>query len=91
MSGGNEASDLTFEFDFSYRDDITGNHRFDNGNFLVTRGLRSIRLSPSVDYDINDNLNLRLFFDHSFTNPKISSSFPITSSQGGLQLQFTLN
>jgi len=91
LSGGNEASDLTFEFDFSYRDDITGNHRFDTGNFLVTRGLRSVRLSPSVDYDINDNLNLRLFFDHSFTNPKISSSFPITSSQGGLQLQFTLN
>ena len=91
LTGGNDPSDLTFEFDFSFRDDITGNHRFDNGNFLVTRGLRSIRFSPSVDYDINDNLNLRLFFDHSFTNPKISSSFPITSSQGGLQLQFTLN
>ena len=91
LSGGNEASDLTFEFDFSFRDDITGNHRFDTGNFLVTRGLRSVRFSPSVDYDINDNLNLRLFFDHSFTNPKISSSFPITSSQGGVQLQFTLN
>ena len=92
FSGGDEPSDLTFTFDFSYRDDLTGNFRFgDESGFEITRGLTSLRISPSVDYDVNDNLNLRLFFDYSFTNPKISNSFPITSSQGGVAVQFTLN
>ncbi len=91
FSGGDEPSDLTFTFDFSYRDDLTGNHRFgDESNFEITRGLRSLRFSPSVDYDVNDNLNLRLFFDYSFTNPRISNSFPITSTRGGVVVQFTL-
>ena len=92
FSGGDEPSDLTFTFDFSYRDDLTGNYRFgDDSGFEITRGLTSLRISPSVDYDVNDNLNLRLFFDYSFTNPKVSNSFPITSSQGGVAVQFTLN
>ena len=92
FTGGDEPSDLTFTFDFSYRDDLTGNFRLgDDSGFQVTRGLTSLRISPAVDYDVNDNLNLRLFFDYSFTNPKISNSFPITSSQGGVAVQFTLN
>ena len=91
FKGGDQPSDLTFTFDFSLRDDLTGNHSIESGTFTATRGLTSLRISPSVDYDVNDNLNLRLFFDYSFTNPKISSSFPITSSQGGVQVQFTLN
>ena len=91
LEGNNDPSDLTFKFDFSYRDDITVNYIIDGDISEPTRGLSSLRISPSIDYDINRNLNLRLFFDYSFTNPKISSSFPITSSQGGLAVQFTLN
>ncbi len=91
LKGTNEASDLTFKFDFSYRDDLTGNHTLNDGQFIKTRGLTSLRISPSIDYDVNDNLNLRLFFDHNMTEPKISNAFPITSTQGGIQVQFTLD
>jgi len=91
LEGSNEPSDLTFKFDFSYRDDVTVNYILDADISEPTRGLSSLRISPSIDYDINKNLNLRMFFDYSFTNPKISSSFPITSSQGGIAVQFTLN
>jgi len=84
-------SDLNFKFDFSYRDDITINHLLDQNIAEPTRGLRTIRISPSVDYDVNENLNVRLFFDYSKTNPKTSASFPITSTQGGLRVRFTLN
>jgi len=91
FSGGNDPSDLTFTFDLSWRDDITANNQIETEEVTVTRGLTSLRVSPSVDYDVNDNLNLRLFFDYSFTNPRVSTAFPITSSQGGVALQFTLN
>ncbi len=86
-----DASDLNFKFDFSYRDDVTINHLLDQDIREPTRGLRTIRLSPSIDYDINENLNVRLFFDYSKTDPKTSNSFPITSTQGGLVIRFTLN
>ena len=86
-----DASDLNFKFDFSFRDDVTINYQLDQPIAEPTRGLRTIRISPSVDYDINENLNLRLFFDYSKTNPKTSASFPITSTQGGLVVRFTLN
>ena len=84
-------SDLNFKFDFSYRDDITINHLLDQNISEPTRGLRTIRISPSIDYDVNENLNVRLYFDYSKTNPKTSASFPITSTQGGLRVRFTLN
>jgi len=86
-----KGSDLNFKFDLSYRDDITVSHLLDQGTDPIpTRGLRTIRISPSADYDVNKQLNIRLFFDYSKTEPKTSASFPITNFQGGLTVRFSL-
>ncbi|NJN77141.1 MAG: cell surface protein SprA [Saprospiraceae bacterium] len=84
-------SDLNFKFDFSFRDDITVNHLLDQSNSVVTRGLKTIRISPSIDYAINKQLNVRLFYDRSQTIPATSASFPITNTQAGLTVRFALN
>ncbi len=83
---------LNFKFDFSYRDDITVNHFLSESDQepIPTRGARTIRISPSVDYDINKRLNVRLFYDYSKTNPKTSASFPITTTQAGVTIRFSL-
>ncbi len=86
-----EGSDLNFEFDFSLRDDITINHLLDQSVAEPTRGLRQIQISPSIDYNITKQLNVRLFFDYSRTNPKTSASFPITTTRGGVTVTFSLN
>ncbi len=87
-----EGRDLNFTFDLAIRDDITVNHQIDQDIEAVpTRGLRSVRWSPAIDYQMNDNVNLRLFVDYSKTEPKTSLSFPITSVQGGLTVRLTLN
>ena len=87
-----KGSDLNFKFDFSLRDDITVSHLLDqNTRPIPTRGLRTIRISPSADYDVNKQLNIRLFFDYSKTEPKTSASFPITNFQGGVTVRFSLN
>jgi cell surface protein SprA len=86
-----EGSDLNIAFDFSLRDDITINHLLDQSVAEPTRGLRQIQISPSIDYNITKQLNLRLFFDFSRTNPKTSASFPITTSRGGVTITFSLN
>jgi len=87
-----QGNDLNITFDLGIRDDITLNHQLIDGIEPVpTRGLRSIRWSPAVDYQMNENVNLRLFFDYSKTEPKTSLSFPITTVQGGLTVRLTLN
>jgi len=83
-------NDLNLKFDFSLRDDVTINHLLDQAVSEPTRGVRSIRISPSADYKINKNLSTRFFVDYSKTIPKTSAAFPITSVQGGLTVQFRL-
>jgi cell surface protein SprA len=86
-----KGNDMNFVFDFSYRDDVTINHRLDQGIAEPTRGSKTLTISPSINYDINKRLNVRLFFDHRRVIPATSASFPITTNQGGITIRFTLN
>jgi cell surface protein SprA len=89
---GQNANDMTFKFDFDLRDDITVNHRLDQLDQAVpTRGARTVSINPSVDYALNSRLKLRLFTDYRKTVPKTSQSFPITTVNAGVTVQFTLN
>ncbi|MCC6458924.1 MAG: cell surface protein SprA [Saprospiraceae bacterium] len=89
---GQQANDMNFKLDFDLRDDITINHRLDQLDEAVpTRGARTISLNPSVDYALNRRLKLRLFTDYRKTVPKTSQSFPITTVNAGVAVQFSLN
>lgn len=92
-SGGiSNAGTLNIKFDFSLRDDITLNHQIDvDRRPVATRGLRSLRISPSADYALNNNLTLRLFLDYNKTVPYTSQAYPITNFRSGLTVRFTLN
>lgn len=84
-------NNMTFKIDFSYRDDIVQNRTIDQtAGFIPTRGIQSWRANPSVDYDVNDNVNLRLFFDYSRSIPATTNSFPITNWQTGLTIRLKL-
>ena len=85
-----QANDLNLKFDFSFRDDITLKHILDQNITEPTRGLKSLRISPSIDYTVNEQLTLRWFVDYNRTVPATSASFPITNVQGGLTVRFTL-
>jgi cell surface protein SprA len=84
--------EMTINFDFSYRDDISLLHAYDTGATAEpNRGLKSLSINPSVDYQVNDNFTLRFFVDFTKTKPYLSTSYPITSVQGGLTARFNLN
>lgn len=90
--GGQQSNDMNFKFTFEYRDEITVNHQLDQRDEAIpTRGNRTIKLSPSVDYALNKRLSLRVFTDYSKTVPKTSQSFPITTVAAGVTVQFKLN
>lgn len=87
----NKGNNLTFNLDFGYRDDVVYNHTLDISNSAVaTRGATTYRFNPSVEYDVNKNLTLRLFFDYNRSVPKTTLSFPITNAEGGIVVRFNL-
>ncbi len=86
-----KGTDLNFKFDISYRDDVTYLFILDEDIIEPTRGSQTIRISPSIDYDVNKRLNIRLFYDYSKTVPKTSASFPITNTQAGVTIRFSLD
>ncbi len=91
-SGQAQANDLNIKFDFSFRDDVTIKHILDElGLSERTRGDKQIRISPSIDYTVNSQLNLRLFVDYNRTIPYTSATFKNTNVQGGLTVRFSLN
>ena len=83
-------NDLSFRFDFSYRDNVTINHRIDEAQPQITQGSRTITIQPSIDYIISKRMNIRLFFDQTQTIPKISTGFKTTNTRGGLTFRFSL-
>ncbi len=90
-SGPRNNGDLDISFDFSLRDDITTRYLLDQPINEPTRGTKAISISPAVEYQVNKQLALRLFFDYRRTEPKISQSFPITNTSAGIVVRFTLN
>ncbi len=83
-------NDLNIRMDFSILDtktltmepdDLTGTPQ--NGNVIVS-------IKPTIDYNINSKLNLRIFYDRKSTNPLVATSFPTAITSGGISLRYTL-
>lgn len=83
-------NDLVFKVDFSYRDNVTVNHRIDQNTSDPTTGSRVLSLSPSIDYTVSKRINVRLFYDWSRTEPKTSAAFPTTTNKGGIKIRLSL-
>ena len=85
-----QGKDLNLSFDFRLSDDVTYNHLLDQGIIEPTRGNYSLSISPALEYQINQRLSLRLFFDYRRVEPKTSAGFPRTDSSGGIVARFSL-
>ncbi len=86
-----EGNTLKISCDFSYKDDLTSQHLWGlDVSERPTRGQRALTLSPAIDYDVNEYLSMRLFFDYRSTKPYTNLSYPITNARGGLRLRFQL-
>ncbi len=83
-------NDVTFRFDYSFRDDATSNSRLDQNTAYGTAGQQVIRLAPSIDYVLNNRVNLKFYFEQNTVKPKIATTAPVTTTRGGLQVRISL-
>lgn len=81
-------NDLNIKVDVGVRDDKTANNYLAQNIDVTTRGQKVITISPSIDYIVSDRLTLRFFYDRRQSIPYVSSSYPITTTRGGLTLRF---
>lgn len=81
-------NDLNIKVDIGLRDDKSSNNYLAQQLNVVTRGQKVISISPSVDYIVNDRLTLHFYYDRRQSIPYVTSSYPITTTQGGVTLRF---
>ncbi|UOQ53496.1 T9SS outer membrane translocon Sov/SprA [Hymenobacter cellulosivorans] len=58
---------------------------------LTSNGTRQLQLRPTIDYVLNQRLNLQIFFSRTVTEPRGQNSFKNSATEGGLQLRYSLS
>lgn len=83
-------NDVTFRFDYSLRDDATANSKLDQNTAFGTAGQKVVSIRPSIDYILNNRINLKFYFEQNRVIPKIATSAPITTTRSGVQVRISL-
>ena len=83
-------NDVTIRLDFSLRDDATSNSKLDQNTAFGTAGQKVIRIAPSIDYVMNNRINLKFYFEQNRVIPKIATTAPITNTRAGVQVRISL-
>jgi cell surface protein SprA len=83
-------SDLDCRADVSIRDNITVTRKLVENYNQPTSGQTLISIKTSVTYSIANNIQIRLFFDKTVTDPKVSTSFRTSNANSGIAIRLTL-
>jgi cell surface protein SprA len=83
-------NEINFRLDFRIRDNVTANSRLDQDNNFATGGSKEISITPTIDYFINNRVNIKFYYDRRRVKPYISSSAPTTNTRAGIQIRISL-
>lgn len=83
-------NDLNLKLDLSMRDEATSNSRLDQPNAYGTGGQKVITIQPSIDYVLNNRINIKFFFDQRRVIPYIQTSAPNSNTRAGVQVRISL-
>ena len=83
-------NEINFKLDFKIRDNVTSNSRLDQDASFATLGSKEITINPTVDYYLNNRVQVKFYFEQRRVIPYISSSAPITNTRAGVQINVSL-
>jgi cell surface protein SprA len=81
-------SDINVKIDFSYRNSKTIVRYLDYDNNQLGGGQNIWSAKVTADYSFSKNLTAIFFYDHSFSKPVISTSFPMTNIRTGFTMRY---
>jgi cell surface protein SprA len=81
-------SDINFKIDFSYRNNKTIVRYLDYENNQIAGGQNIWTARLTADYSFTKSLTAIFFYDHSFSQAVISTSFPLTNIRSGFTLRY---
>ena len=87
--GKAKGSDLNIRGDFSLRDSKTSITNILLDDSQITGGQRLMNIKISADYNVSENLNLRVFYEQMTSKYKISTAFPLSTIRAGISATFT--
>ena len=82
-------NDVNFTLVMGLRDDLTSTTYMASNENLATMGQKVITISPTIDYIVNDYLQLSIYYDRRQSLPYVLTSYPLTSTKAGIRLRFT--
>jgi len=82
-------NDLILKLDASYRHNITILRSLSDNNNQVTAGQSMYNLKFSADYALTKSLTAIIFYNHSYSEYEISTSYPFTNIRGGFTIKYT--
>ncbi|WP_159021885.1 cell surface protein SprA [Formosa sp. L2A11] len=90
LAGPNQTivSDINMKADVSFRDNKTIIRYLDLDNTQITSGQTIWALKYTADYTFSKNLSAIFYFDYSFSEYAISTSYPQTTLSSGLTLRY---
>ncbi|MBC7485853.1 MAG: cell surface protein SprA [Cytophagaceae bacterium] len=83
-------NELNVRLDLTIRD-TKGVQRQIDQTSTVTTGSLNWQIKPTITYNLSTRVSLQFYFERTYTNPKVSSSFKRTTTSAGIQLRFTLS
>ncbi|WP_264565579.1 cell surface protein SprA [Flavobacterium sp. N3904] len=82
-------SDINIKADLTLRDNQTIVRYLDYNNNQLAGGQNIWTLNATADYALSKNLTIIFYYNHSFSKPVISTSFPLTNISSGFTLRYT--
>ena len=81
-------SDINLKADLSYRNNQTIVRYLDYDNNQLAGGQNMWSLKVTADYSFSKNLTAIFYYDHSFSEAVISTSFPLTNIRSGFTIRY---
>ncbi|WP_417942138.1 cell surface protein SprA [Flavobacterium sp. RS13.1] len=82
-------SDIILKADLTLRNNQTIVRYLDYDNNELVAGQNIWTLKTTADYSLSKSLTMVFYYNHSFSKPVISTSFPLTTISSGFTLRYT--